>query len=122
MWRIQKILSSENTKGMFVSYFWKLLLGTIFENTNNIILVLFENCFYYMSLVFSLFFILFKKKKKDESDIFSVFFFVLLVFQNKKQCSKTINNHAQNIVFSKTVHKNSFLKKRTKHALDFLVK
>ena len=41
--------------GMFGSCFSKLLLRLAFENTENIILIFFENCFCYLNLVFYVF-------------------------------------------------------------------
>ena len=44
-------------KGMFDSYFLKLLLRTNFENTQNIILVFSEDCCCFLDLVFFVFFV-----------------------------------------------------------------
>ena len=41
------------------SYFLKLFLKTVFKNTDNIILVFFENYFYTLDLVFFVFFMFF---------------------------------------------------------------
>ena len=70
--------------GLFDSCFLKLLLRTVFENTVNTILVFSEN--YSYSLNFSFLYHVFRKKKFS----FCVFI-VFIVFQNKKQFSKTVN-------------------------------
>ena len=54
---------------------FKAVLENIFENTENIIFVFFENCSYSFDLVFFVFFIIVKKM---EPNLFSLFFFVLL--------------------------------------------
>ena len=69
---------------MFGYSFLKLLLRTIFENTENTISVLCENC--YLNLVFLCAFQ--NKIKNWEPSMFFMFFFVLIVFYNKKQFSK----------------------------------
>ena len=46
---------------MFVSYFFKIFLRIIFENTENTIFVLFENFSCFLNLIFSVFFVLIKK-------------------------------------------------------------
>ena len=56
--------------------FWKLFLITIFENTVNTILLLFENCSYSLNLVFFVFFFFLKKK--------TIVFFVFFFFFEKK--------------------------------------
>ena len=60
-----------------MKYFWaclvpcfrKLLLRIVFENTENTILVFFENCSSYPNLVFSMFF---RTKKNWEPNVFSL--------------------------------------------------
>ena len=52
-----------------------MFLKIFFENTENIIFVFFENCSYYLDLVFSVFFIIVKNR---ELNLFSLFSFVLL--------------------------------------------
>ena len=64
-----------------------------FWKQENTILVLSENYSYYPNLVFSVFTLFSITKKKWEPSMFSLsisVFLVLLVFQNKKQHSKTI--------------------------------
>ena len=59
--------------GLFGSCFFKLFLRTVFESIENIILMLSENCYCFLNLmfyVFSVFFI--TKKKKWEPNIFSL--------------------------------------------------
>ena len=52
------------TKGLFVYCFLKLFLKTIFENTKNTVLAFFENCSYFLNLVFSVLFVFVITKKK----------------------------------------------------------
>ena len=70
---------------MFGSCFLKLLLRTIFENTENTILVFSKNCYCSLNLVFSTFFT--TEKQLGTKRVHPVFL-VLLVFENKKQFSK----------------------------------
>ena len=67
---------------MFDSYFLK----TVFENTMNIILIFFENSFYYLNLVFFMLFI----GKINGNQI--CFFFVFLLLKNKKIVLKIVKN------------------------------
>ena len=62
----------------------------VFENIENIILMLFENCFCYLNLVFSTFSIFFRTKEKWEPNG------VLYVFHKKKKhISKTLTKQAK---------------------------
>ena len=70
----------------FGSCFRKLQVLTVFENTDNIILVFFGFTLCYLNLMFSVLF--FKKKKKKR--IIHVLY-VLLVFHNKKTVFKNYN-------------------------------
>ena len=68
--------ANEKLKDMFGSCF----LITVFENTDNTILVFSENCFYSLNLVFSVFSVFYKKKKKKKLEtkrVLSVFYFFL---------------------------------------------
>ena len=58
---------------------------TVFENTNNTILVFFKNCYSSLNLVFYMFL---RKKKLVIKQVFPVSL-VVLVFKNKKYFSKT---------------------------------
>ena len=53
--------------GMFLPSFKKLILRIVFKNTDNTILVLFENCSYFLNLVFYVFSMFFRKKKGIKS-------------------------------------------------------
>ena len=72
----------------FGSCFRNLFLRTVFENTDNIILVFFGFTLCYLNLMFS---VLFFKKKKKESNMFYMFslFFITkkTVFKNYNQTS-----------------------------------
>ena len=73
-----------------------MLVRTIFENTKNIILLFYENSYCYLNLLF-LCFVFFRtkkeKKRKRTKYVFHVFI-VLLIFENVKQFSKTVNKQA----------------------------
>ena len=69
-------------KGLFGSYFLKLFLRTIFENTKNTIIVSSENFSYSLDLLFSVFFLTVKKK---EPNMFCMFFLFFL-FLGTKNC------------------------------------
>ena len=58
---------------MFVSYFLKLFLITLFENTDNTILVLSKNLSCYLNIMFSVFFMSFITKRNWEPNIFFMF-------------------------------------------------
>ena len=84
--RTENSFSKTRTKPtilMFGSCFLKLFLRTVFENTENLILVFNENCSCYLNLVFYMFYMLFKTKKKLRTK------HVLLVFHKYKLFSKT---------------------------------
>ena len=63
---------------MFGLCFYKIFLGIIFENINNIILVFSKIRFYSCSFEFGIF--LCFSKKKIESNMFSVFTLFSLIF------------------------------------------
>ena len=68
-----------------LGFYWFLFFKTIagFLKNQNIILVLFKNCFYYLNLTFYVFFVLNRTKKiKEIKDILCIF--LLFIFQNKK--------------------------------------
>ena len=73
--RKKKILKSDKNKGLFGSYFFKLCLRIVFENTKNTILMFSENCSYYLNLISSVFIVFFitKKKKKGKQTCFFCF-------------------------------------------------
>ena len=52
--------------GMFLPSFKKLILRIVFKNTDNTILVLFENCSYFLNLVFYVFSMFFRKKRESK--------------------------------------------------------
>ena len=68
---------------IFGSCFLKLLLRTVFENIENIILMFFENCFCYLNLLF--FSILFFSEKKNCFCYLNLLFFSILFFSEKKK-------------------------------------
>ena len=71
-------------KGLFDSYFLKLLLKTIFEITENIIFVLSEDCCCFLDQMFFVFFCVFINSRKLRTKrVLHVF----LVFENRKQFS-----------------------------------
>ena len=77
-----RVPSLKEKKGLFGSCFLKLFLRAVFENTENIILMFFENCSYYLNLVF---FIFFKTKKIVTKRVLPIpVFLVILVFENRK--------------------------------------
>ena len=69
----------------------KPLSITVFENRGKIILVLTGKCSCYLNLVFNLCFVYFSQnKKKGAKHVFPVF----LVFENRKQFSKTVTKQS----------------------------
>ena len=66
----------------------------VLENTENTILVFFENCLCFLNLVFSMFFVYFRKAKEAETKLVFCIFFILLDFENKKRFSKNVNKQA----------------------------
>ena len=72
--------------------FLKLFMRTVFENKDNIILVISENCSYYLNLTFSVFF---RTKKRNQT----CSFFLSLFFKTN-QVSKTVNKEALSYMFS----------------------
>ena len=67
---------------------WLLFMRKDFINTESTILVLSENSSCYLNLIFFVFSVFFKTKKLETKYAF----IVLLIFQNKKQFSKIVNN------------------------------
>ena len=65
---------------MFGSCFLKLFLRTLFENTENTILVLSKNLSCYLNIMFSVFFYVFQNKKKLGTKHILHVFVVLFVF------------------------------------------
>ena len=74
---------------MFSSCFCKLLLRTVFENIENIILVFSKNCSYCLNLVFFVF-VFFSTKENWEPNVFSVFFLFSLFSRTKNSFQITI--------------------------------
>ena len=61
----------------------------VLGNTENTILVFFENCYCYLDLVFSMFSMFCHNSEKLGTNIVLHVLLVLLVFENRKQFSKT---------------------------------
>ena len=70
--------------GYVLFLFLKTILRTVFENTTNTFLVLFENCSCSLNSVFFVLFMFFRTKKIKTKRVLSVFF----VYENKKLFSK----------------------------------
>ena len=85
---------SRKTRGI-LRHVWLLFFKIVLENTENTILMFFENYSYSLNLVFTVFSVFFKKKKKKRIKCVLFIFLALLVFQIKKLFSKIVNKHAQ---------------------------
>ena len=75
--------------GSLKACYWKLFLRTVFENTDNTIMMLFENCSYSLNILFYVFFMFFQKK---EPNVFSMFSLFSLFLRTKTSFKKLLPN------------------------------
>ena len=75
-----------------------MLLRIVFENIENIILVLYGNCLCYLNLVFFFVICVFQEKKKGKQ-MFVFVFLALLIFQNKNQFKKCKQTNLKIVFF-----------------------
>ena len=74
-----------------------MLLKTIFKNTNNIILVFYENCFYSLNLIFIVYIIFFRTEKIGNKHIHCKCFTYSPYFSDQETVFKTGNQTNPNI-------------------------